>query len=85
MYRYEDVKPRVFLEENQKQFLEFRDKVNNVLEISGAFTQEAITRGMSGDSWLHLAYIDRLVELKRIKKVYSGEVTNFDVYTLRCD
>jgi len=85
MYKYEDLKPRVFLEENQKQFLDFRDKVNDVLEISGAFTQEAITRGMSGDSWLHLAYIDRLVELRKIKKVYDGEMTNFNVYVSRCD
>lgn len=68
MYEYEKEKPRIFEQENQGDFLKTRDKVRELLGIAGAFlAQNAMVAG--SDSWLRLAYIDRLVELGEIREV----------------
>ena len=69
MYRYEDLKPKLFTDEGQRQFLEIRDRANALLKQAGAFTSQCATAGSSGDGWLHLACIDRMVELGEIKRV----------------
>lgn len=72
MYNYEKEKSRTFTEEGQVGFLKTRDKAKELLEIAGAF---CITHVMvSGDGWLAMAYVDRLVELGEIKEL-TGENT----------
>lgn len=67
MYDYKKEKPKIFTAEGQVDFLKTRDKVKELLKIAGAFN---ITRVMvSGDNWLAMAYVDRLVELREIREL----------------
>lgn len=65
-YVYEQEKTRLFSEENQKLFLEIRDKSKQMLDAQGAFRYIELVKGFTGDSWLIMACVDRLVELKDI-------------------
>lgn len=69
MYKYEELKPQLFTEEGQVKFLGIRDNVNKLLNTAGAVRLQEAIRGASGDSWLMLACVDRLVELGEIKEV----------------
>lgn len=74
MYTYEKLKPQLFTEEGQVMFLNIRDNVHALLKLAGAVrTSEAISVA-SGDSWLMLACMDRLVELEEIRMVGDGHV-----------
>lgn len=74
MYNYYDEKPKIFTEEGQKNFLKARDKAHELLEEAGAFMMFSALKGISGDSWLQMAYIDRLVELGEIREVTPPNV-----------
>jgi len=74
MYTYEETKEIVFLEENQKTFLKIRDKIEFLLSQSGAASLEKIISGISGDTWLFIACIDRLIELKEIKEIMQNNM-----------
>lgn len=37
MYKYKEQRNRIFTDEGQKDFLKLRDRVNKLLDISGAF------------------------------------------------
>ncbi len=63
-YNYQTERPRIFTEEGQIKFLDVRDKVKEMLKQAGAFRLNELST--SGDSWLTLACVDRLVELKEI-------------------
>lgn len=63
-YAYETERSALFTEEGQRKFLEVRDQVKKLLETAGAFRFTAIH--VTGDSFVTLACIDRLVELKEI-------------------
>lgn len=69
MYRYEDLKPRLFTDESQRDFLKVRDAAEKLLSLAGAFRFAEVLHesGVTGDSWLMLAYVDRLVELGEIR------------------
>ena len=69
MYYYETEKPKVFLERNQADFLRARSNVQSLLESAGAFKMGCAFEGITGDSWLQMAYVDRLVELGEIKEI----------------
>ncbi len=69
IYNYEEQKQNVFTESGQKMFLKIRDKVQLLLKSSGAFMLKNAISGVTGDSWVQLACIDRLVELKEIKEI----------------
>ena len=69
MYTYENEKSKIFTESGQEMFLKIRDKVQILLKQSGSFMLEKAISGVSGDSWVQLACIDRLVELKEIKEI----------------
>jgi len=74
MYNYQTEKSAIFTENGQEAFLKIRDKVKQALKQSGAVMMQNAINGVTGDTWLHLACVDRLVELKEIR-----EVTNSDV------
>lgn len=74
MYNYQNEKTKIFTEEGQIVFLKIRDKTQHLLKQSGAIMMSNIINGISGDSWLHLACVDRLVELGEIKEITNGDV-----------
>jgi len=63
MYNYQKERSKIFTEDGQIIFLEIRDKVQRLLKQSGAVMMENAIGGALGDTWLHLACVDRLVEL----------------------
>lgn len=81
MYKYENEKPNIFLEENQIDFLKVRDRAERLLEISGAFTLEKVIKGITGSSWLMMAYVDRLVELNEIKEIPTNGFAQERIFT----
>lgn len=66
-YSYAALRPEVFTEKGQIEFLKVRDKAKDLLRASGAFTAESAFP--TGDPWLHLACIERLVELGELVEV----------------
>lgn len=68
-YTYEALKPRIFTENGSVMFTDIRDRVQVVLRKAGAITMGAAIRGATGDSWLMLACVDRLVELEELREV----------------
>lgn len=80
-YSYEAQKPQLFTDEGQRSFLKIRDHVKATLKIAGAIRcQEAMVG--TGDSWTLLACIDRLVELKEIRRVTPRDsvATQYEIY-----
>lgn len=69
MYNYKEMKQYIFKEENQKDFLKVRDNVKKMLSESGSFNMLSALRGISGDNWVQLAFVDRLVELGEIREI----------------
>jgi len=74
MYRYEDLKPRLFTEDGQEMFISIRDNTNRLLTQAGAVRLQEAIKGVCGDSWLMLACIDRMVERGEIREVTCSEV-----------
>jgi len=81
MYNYDQEKKGLYTEEGQRTFLQIRDRVHSLLDTAGAVRlQEAISKS-SGDSFLMLACIDRLVELGEIREVAGeGSLSQFKVF-----
>jgi hypothetical protein len=69
MYSYEQEKPKLFTERNQRMFLQIRDEAMRLIELAGAARMDRIICKVSGDSWMMFACLDRLVELGEIKEV----------------
>lgn len=74
MYNYQNEKPKIFTENGQETFLKIRDNVNRLLNMSGAVMMENAIKVETGDVWVLLACVDRLVELKEIKEVTGHDV-----------
>jgi anion-transporting ArsA/GET3 family ATPase len=74
MYNYQTEKTKIFMEDSQETFLKIRDKVQQLLKQSGAVMMQNAISGVTGDSWLHIACVDRLVELKEIKEITKDNV-----------
>lgn len=69
MYRYEDLRPRLFTDEGQRMFLKIRDRTKKLLAASGAVRMDQAINCVSGDSWTMLACVDRMVELNEIREI----------------
>jgi hypothetical protein len=69
MYNYKEEKPKIFKEENQELFLAIRTKVLNKIKETGAIKLGSAIQGFTGDSWVQMACVDRLVELGEIKEI----------------
>ena len=74
MYNYQTEKSKIFTEDGQETFLKIRDKVKQLLKQSGAVMMQNAISSVTGDSWLHLACVDRLVELKEIREITGSNV-----------
>lgn len=68
-YDYHTEKPKVFMEENQELFLSILDRATRLTREAGAASMEAIICGLSGDTWIMLACVDRLVEIGALREV----------------
>ena len=77
-YNYEEIKPKLFIEAHQRLFLEIRDTVHRHLSEAGIAKMGFILNGISGDSWVMMACVDRLVELGEIQEVFHGDCSGQD-------
>ena len=77
-YNYEEIKPKLFIEAHQRLFLEIRDKVHGHLSETGVAKMGFILNGVSGDSWVMMACVDRLVELGEIRELLLRDVASQD-------
>ncbi len=68
-YSYQIERPKLFTEEGQVMFIAIRDNAKKLFAVAGCARFMEITRGVYGDSWLMLACLDRLIELKEIREV----------------
>ena len=81
MYNYEIEKPRIFTDEGQRTFLKVRDEVNRLLEIAGCFKLENVFLAVNVcDSFMWLAYLDRLVELGEIREIKRECMAQHKIY-----
>lgn len=80
-HEYSEHRDRVFTEEGHKLLLQIRDRAFKLIRESGAATLGRLVAESSGDSWLMLACVDRLVELGDLKCVYKGNAGQYSVYT----
>ena len=78
MYVYEDLRGDLFSDQGQIQFLTVRDNIQRLLKEAGAVRMSEAIRPLSGDSWLMLACVDRLVELGEIREVTEDNVAGQD-------
>lgn len=74
MYKYEEIRPRLFTEDGQVMFLKIRDSVHHLLGVSGSFRMEEAITGFFGNTWDMIACVDRLVELGEIREITTGGV-----------
>ena len=72
-YVYAVERERLFTESGQRMFLKVRDKAHKLLAEAGAFRAQHAWGGVAGDSWMMLACLDRLLELKEMREVNPGE------------
>ena len=73
-YDYMKIRPQLFTESRQRDFLKVRDRAKKLLAEAGAFMMFSALKDVSGDTWLMMAYIDRLVELGEIREVTPDNV-----------
>jgi hypothetical protein len=69
MYNYQERRSKIFLEENQSDFLETRDQVHRLFETCKYIDMDQAIAGLYGSNWDRMAYVDRLVELGEIIEV----------------
>ncbi len=76
MYQYPTEKPKLFTEEGQVAFLKVRDHTHRLIAKAGAVQMDKAISVATGDSWLLLACVDRMVELGELVEWTSqGEVS----------
>lgn len=68
-YNYATERARIFTEGGQVMFLEIRDNAAQLIQLAGAARFQEITRSVTGDSWMMIACVDRLVELNELHEV----------------
>lgn len=78
MYNYETEKPKIFTEEGINNFIKVRDEVKRILAYAGAFKMLSALKVITGDSWLMMVYIDRLVEIGEIREITDSSAAGQD-------
>lgn len=70
MYAYQTERPKLFTEDGQVLFLKIRDRAQQLLREAGAFRAQECWKEIGvGDSWMFIACLDRLVELREIREL----------------
>jgi hypothetical protein len=80
-YEYVIERPKLFTEDGQMMFLKIRDAAHRLLSEAGAFRQQEVPRGVTGESWMMQACLDLLVELKEIVELKRDSWMQYRVYT----
>lgn len=75
-YDYKEMRSQIFLEENQWAFLQFRNNMFVALRRTGAVQLEKLMS--CGDSWLSIAFFDRMVELGEIREIPQVDIAGQD-------
>lgn len=68
-YEYLLKREQLFSDEGSRLFTNVRDNVKRLLEESGAVRMQEAISGNTGDSWLMLACMDRMVELGELREL----------------
>jgi hypothetical protein len=84
-YSYQEEKPKLLTDEGQRLFLRFRDRAHVLLKTSGGTRAHELMASFSGDSWVLLACIDRLVELGELRRIEQEDhvATQHQIYVGR--
>lgn len=72
MYRYEDLKPKLYTEEGFDVYAKIRDRAKQLLRDAGAFTMGHVIQGCTGDTWLMLACVDHMAAKGELREVTIG-------------
>lgn len=73
MYNYQKEKEKIFTEQGQEMFIKIRDKAKALLTVAGSFRMDAVMSVASGDTWMMLACVDRMIELGELNEVTKGQ------------
>jgi hypothetical protein len=73
-YNYQEQRPQLFTESGSNTFIQIRDNVQKIVEKSGAIRMQEAIRGVSGDSWVMLACVDRMVELGELREISQQSI-----------
>ena len=79
-YDYQALREQVFTDEGQRMYIQLRDHTRDLMSKAGCAQLCKMIEPLTGDSWLMLACVDRMVELLDIDCVYTGHATQFNIY-----
>lgn len=76
MYEYAAERGRLFTEEGQVMFLNFRDTAKAMIAHAGAarLTEIMMRAKGGGESWMWLACADRMIELGELREITGPNV-----------
>lgn len=77
-YKYIEQKAGLFTESGQVMYVAIRDNVTRLLAAAGAVRMDRAMSGVSGDSWMMLACLDRMVELGELRELTGPDVAGQD-------
>ena len=77
-YDYNTEKPKILTDEGQRTFIKVRDEAMRLLREAGAFEMFKPLKGVTGDNWTAMAYIDRMVEIGDIREVPQSGIAAQD-------
>lgn len=85
MYKYEDERANLFTERGQVVFMAMRDSAQSMLRIAGAFKaamvmDAAVAKLGAADTFEMAACLDRMVELKEIRRINVEDNGPLDNY-----
>jgi hypothetical protein len=75
VYKYETEKKALMSTDGFRKLLSMRERIDKLLETSGAFTMSKAIEGLTGDSWLSMACVDFFVEERTIQEVSNPHST----------
>ena len=73
MSDYKKIRPEIFTEDGQLMFLKIRDRSKALIKNSGAAMLGHIISNCTGDSWLMMACVDRLVEIGELTEIKNSD------------
>jgi hypothetical protein len=76
MYDYRKERDKIFTDEGQRTFLKVRDRVQHLLKEAGAARMLEILRGLSGDTWILIACVDRMFEIGELLEVTQPDLAS---------
>lgn len=81
MYKYDDMKAKLFSDEGQRKFLQVRDKINSIIPASGCIRLGEVMTNIGGDSWIIMACVDRMVELGELVEIkYENSIAQKRIF-----